>query len=484
MTRWWIFAIALVVRGIIAFVFFGSVDVTNSMLDAERMIAGVLPSRLTVPYFPGVQTIIWAAGMIAVSTALPVGFLYKIFGCLFDAVIAAAVFSDRGKVAGLLYAFAPVPILIVSIHGQWDAIALALFIGALVVLRRPGKLAAALTGVLFVVSVIVKPIAVPFVVFLFPAPWRLREREERLRVLAILGGMTVTLALYVNVLRAIGDPLINETIVYILDYARGGVTYFGLPFALGIKQNRLPIIASILLLLPLYCTKRISREEAITIAYAFLLGTCGLGAQYLSWIVPFLLMCGYVRFAAVYSLVAGIFLVLTYSSMGADIVMNLGAFGPLRGAAWLAPGGTRSMVKAYLLVIFGDLLVPLVNVGWLAVVGWRLAAGWKDAPANRQPPTANQLPLALALAITAIIFCYSLTLPRMDANTFGARMRAKVSAYEVVRIHDVLPGQPTWVVPDGAGVAHDGGLDAAMIAYAWIGVWTCAAYLTAARKRL
>ncbi|HUR81873.1 MAG TPA: hypothetical protein VM733_13995, partial [Thermoanaerobaculia bacterium] len=99
-SSWTVFAAALLIRGVVAFVFFGSVDVTNSMADAAYLIGGVPPSALGVPHLPGVQLWIWTAGMLAFHTALPVTFLFKLAGCLFDAAIAAMLFDARGSRAG------------------------------------------------------------------------------------------------------------------------------------------------------------------------------------------------------------------------------------------------------------------------------------------------------------------------------------------------------------------------------------------------
>ena len=54
-SRWGVFAVALAIRGVVAFVFFGSIDVTNSMADAAYLIGGVPPSALGVPHLPGVH---------------------------------------------------------------------------------------------------------------------------------------------------------------------------------------------------------------------------------------------------------------------------------------------------------------------------------------------------------------------------------------------------------------------------------------------
>jgi len=423
--------------------------------------------------------VIWTAGVIGFHADLPVTFPYKFFGCLFDAVIAAAVFDYRGKRAAWLYALAPVPIIIVAIHGQWESISIALFILALLVLRRPGVVPAIWAGSLYVLAVIAKPIVIPFVVFLFPAPWRLRDRGERHRADGVVGGMIVTVALYLLVMRAIGDPITDRIIFWVLDYARVGVTYLGLPHALGIaRQNRLLLLLPIAVLLPLYWKGRIEREDAVTLSYAFILGTCGLGAQYLFWLVPFLLMRGHERFAAVYTLVAGLYLVLFYTSVAAPYPNdeNVGALAPLRIASWLTPGGTDAAIKTEIIRPLGSIVLPLACLVFVLFTIWR-----RRTPIEAVPSASVFLPMVVAIGITIALFGFSLMLPTPKEEEFLARTRARILAtYDVVPT--VAPstrrGELAWAVPP---VAHR--FDVTWLAYLWIAAWSGAAYLTGVRAR-
>jgi hypothetical protein len=468
--RWAIFGIALAVRLAVAFVFFGSVDVTNSMLDAERLLAGIRPSELTVPYFPGVQALIWAAGVISVSTAVPVAFLYKVFGCLFDGVIAALIADVRGRRAGLLYAFAPVPILIVSIHGQWDAISLAFFMGALLVLRREGNGAAIVAGALCVLSVIAKPITIPFLLFLF----------DRKRGAALAGGMAAAFAAYVAALWAVGDPLNVYMVTHVLDYARRGVTYFGLPHGLGTPENRLVMLLPIVLLLPLHWRGRIGREDAILLSCAWILGTCGLAAQYLSWLVPFLLLKAHLRFAAVYSLIAGLWLALFYVTPGAGVggvnFANLGAFAPLRQVAWLTPPVAGNGTISDLLRVAGNFAVPLCCLALIVFLVRR-------RPAAEPPLRASLGPIAAAVTAAAFLIVAALLFPGPEPEEFRRVTHQKVQAYNVVPFVPpaARPGEPVWVIPAAVRNVPANPVHAGTIAIVWIVIWSCAAYLTGAR---
>lgn len=473
-----VFAMALLVRCGIAFVFFGSVDVTNAILDAERLLLGALPSSLNVPYLPGVQALIWAAGVLSFHGWIPVTFFYKIFGCLFDSAIAALLVDARDSRAGWLYAFAPMPIFIVAIHGQWDSISLAFFLAALLLLRRPGIRPAAAAGALYVLSVIVKPLALPFIVFFFPAPWLWGREAERRRVIAILAGITGSLALYVLTLRALGDPLNYRTIEHILDYAKGGVTYLGLPHALGFMgQNRMLLLLPILILLPLHWKGRIERETAILFGYTFIMGTSGLSAQYLVWLVPFLLLRGHARFLAIYSLLAGIFLTFFYTTSGFGTIRfeNLAAMAPLRQLSWLTPAFSQIDAKTWAIAIIGNLLLPLSCLAFLAVMAWRRAS---EADAGRP---ASLSPLWTAVALTALLLLIALALPRPDADAFVTRTHAKAGAYDMNRM--TIPGEPKWAIRSHGAARWQRRPDASDLALLWIVVWSGTAFRGPARPR-
>lgn len=431
------------------------------MTDAGYLLAGHPPSALGAPHLPGIQLFIWAAGMLAFHTPLPVTFLFKLGGGLFDAVIAALLFDGRGPRAGWLYALAPVPVLIFAIHGQWDSISFAFLIGSLLLLRRPGARPSAVAGALFVLAVVAKPIALPFAPFLL----------ERRRAVAVLGGMAACFLAWAGVLWLIGDPFWPDTAARVLRYARHGVAYFGAPFALGVQQNRLLMLLPLLVLLPLYWTGRIRREDAPVLFYAFVLATCGLSAQYLVWLVPFLLLRGDDRFAALYTLAAGVFLVTFYVSPFGGFrgynFENLGAFGPLDALAWLTPTIADVRARLELVRALGDYVIPLLCLGFLLLQFRRRRTEVLSAP--------SLAPLGAALAISALLFAAAWQFPRPTPGAFTARMEQKTRAYHVESFPSPIePEQRLWGIPLDVR-AHP--FTATNLAYAWVVAWSLAAAL-------
>jgi hypothetical protein len=86
-----IFAAALIVRALVAWTFFGSVDTANDLLNSARMFSGWKATQIPIPYLPGIQLILWTGGLLAIHTPWPLTFGFKIFGVLFDSVLALIV---------------------------------------------------------------------------------------------------------------------------------------------------------------------------------------------------------------------------------------------------------------------------------------------------------------------------------------------------------------------------------------------------------
>ena len=488
-----LFVVAVLVRGLVGWIFFGSVDLTNAILNSGRLFSGMPSSAIPVPYFPGVyQLLIWTSAQLASHTPLPLAFCYKLFPILFDGVLAVLVYDylmparRRAIHSGLLYAFSPVSVIVTAVHTQWDSIALAFLLLALLLAAKRSALASAFSGVAFLMSVLVKPMAVPFLPLLFPPPWRMlggEAKQIRAQVVATLSAMAACLALYLGVLYAIGDPLTAEVVRGILTYAERGIQLHGLQQLVGGGANRLLSLTPLLLLVPLYWKNLLSREEAVLLALAALIGTSGIGPQYLLWMVPFLLICVKVGYAALYNLLAGIFLIIFYQTPGlaGHNMENLGAFGPLESFAWLAPAATLTDVKALLFVILGDFLIP---VSALAFFLLELLKAGRRAPQEQSTPpfSLRQLlaPIAGAIAIVLVLTLVARTLSEPSAGDYDRIVHKRASEY-AMRLYTgpglVHPSEPAWVIPAFAGEpVRPSAVDATSIGCMWVLLWSVAVF--------
>src|SRR5207249_7196270 len=238
----------------------------------------------------------------------------------------------------------------------------------------------------------------------------------------------------------------------ILTYAERGIQLHGLQQLIGGGANRLLSLTPLLLLVPLYWKDLLSREEAVLLALAALIGTSGIGPQYLLWMVPFLIICGKVGYAALYNLLAGIFLIIFYQTPGlAGLNMeNLGAFGPLTSFAGLAPAATMTDVKALLFVVFGDFLIPVSALVFFLVE--LLKAGRRAPQEQSTPPfSLRQLlaPIAGAIAIVLVLTVVARTLPEPSAADYDRIVHERASEY-AMRLYTgpglVHPSEPAWVI--------------------------------------
>ncbi len=495
-----IFIAAATTRLVVAFIFFGSVDIVNDALDSARLLDGSLLSA-RVPYLPGIHLLLWLGGQFAVRTSLPVAFCYKVFPCLFDSLIAVLIAvwrPDRpGSLRlGYLYAFAPVPVIVMALHGQWDSVFLYFLILSLFLLRigtRIGDLAA---GVAFVLSVIVKPVAAPLLPFLFPAPWllfgRRRDRDARLRMgtlILAMGGATAGYLLLLSVLHArLGVAELRQ----IFAYAQHGVQImgfrmfgeFGLPRAVG--------LVSLIALLPAYWSGRLSRERAVLLFFAFVLGLCGSAPQYLCWIVPFAMLSGDLRFNAGYNALCGIVLLVYYRSAGTDLrnLENLGAYLPLRRFAWLASSLTNLWQSSSIVTYGGNVIIPLMTTTFFALA--LLGLTRRDRPvidlvslpiAPLQKRVAGLSLIGVGLLLGACCVWASLQ-PRVTGDALTRKICSRIdSEYWSRRLPGAnsITNAPVWVpVSFVNGPSSTDPVNAFTIGIAWTVAWAAAASAMAA----
>lgn len=224
-----IFLVALVLRVTAGALFFGSVDLINSALNSMALAAG---KTITLPYFPTIGAFLWFGGVLATWSPLPLPLCLKLTPILFDSLLAVLIFDLTTHSAprlafraGLLYAISPVALLVTSFHGQWDAIALFFLLLAFGV-RGPedsANLREFCFGVLFGLGLLIKPIALPFVL-LFP-----RRKIEAARSVWLAGaGLSFTLAAAFGISAACGYSIEN-LLIGVTSYSAKGVQILGFP---------------------------------------------------------------------------------------------------------------------------------------------------------------------------------------------------------------------------------------------------------------
>ncbi|MEA2339829.1 MAG: hypothetical protein QOE82_3836 [Thermoanaerobaculia bacterium] len=487
-----VFIVAAASRLIVAYVFLGCVDIVNDTVDSARMLDGTLLAA-RVPYLPGVHLLLWLGGQLAVWSGLPVAFCYKLFPCLFDSLIAVliALWSTgrRSLRLGFVYAFAPVPVIIAGLHGQWDAVFLCFLILSIFFLRMDTRRGDLLAGAAFVLSVIAKPVAAPLLPFLFPAPWLLLgNRNARMRTVMLIAAMATTTAAYLLFLAAMHSPLGIAELREIFSYAQHGVQLMG--FRLFEHLPRMIGLVSLVILLPAYWLGRLSRERAILLFFAFVMGVCGTAPQYLSWIVPFAMLAGALVFNALYNLACGITLLLFYQAPGflGRNIENLGTYAPLRRFAWLAPSLTNLSEKDLLVFYGGDVIIPVIAIAFFLAALFRIA---RPQPLVIAPPTPLQRRalgsgVLVVAAVLGVCCIWAKLQPTISGDVLTKRVRSRIeSEYWCVRYQEMNPlnsQAALWVLPSFV----DPGIkarpvNAFTIGVGWILIWTVVAFATATR---
>jgi hypothetical protein len=370
-------AVALLLRAIAAFC---SDRLVADVLRYHKLAAHVLDvswnpylaSRL-YPYPPVWVWVEVGAEWLARHAAVPFPLAVKAPVVLADALIAAVLAGptpfDRApaRMAGWIYAFHPVALLVAGFHGQFDSVALLALLCALRWLRsaRLDRSALALSAAVAIKSF---PILVlPFVLLLVPG----RRARLRYAALATVPVLCLLLPFAVADPHALGREL----------FAYGGIPDFGWIGAwraiLSVVTGRvaragaeewgpLLLLSKVLFLaaaagLWLACAARRLRCPPETCALAVLLAFQvlygALSAQYLLWPVPLAVLLGE-RFVSLHAVVA------TAALTGFYLFLAPGVLTPPDSLI-------VSSAVAQRLWMAGTVGLWLVSAAWCADLLWR-----------------------------------------------------------------------------------------------------------------
>ena len=433
---------ALAPRLVIGYVNFGAVDAVVNLRNTVRLLQH-LP--VETPYLPGIELWLWVASSLAYFTSLPLMFPYKLLPIACDAAIALLLFEaakDRrdGLRDGLLYAVAPIAIAISAIHPQWDSIWMLFLLIAVLAVRDERDLGSAIAGAALVLSAIAKPVAAPLALVLLP--------RTRRGVLAFASGALAVAIVYGGVLAATGTFPTLDSLGGIVGYASGGVRLFGLPYR---PFDRFwAVVALAIGAAALRYLGRVTRDEAVLLALVATLAVSGLSVQYLLWPIPFAILAGKRRFLALYTLLAGAFVVLYYETplLNLPNMENLGAYGMLRHFAWLSPPlpprGLQTIQQ-----LLGNYAIPLLCLGFVIVRVTNIFRCRERASALPAVPLRRvAAPAAVLLVLLALTTFWAVRKPPMRAAAFVQRVAQKIGAYDVVPYNGSLVirrGSRIWI---------------------------------------
>lgn len=473
--RFLVFGCAFLLRALLGWLFFGSVDLQKSIDLGHHLLAGQAIEMRGIPYLPSIALFLWAGTWFALNTDWPLAFGFKLAPIFADSLLAVLVGDLAGRrrpeaagPAAWLYALCPVGPIVVALHGQWDPLAL-LFLGLAVAAAESGEGRPILAGSLLFASVAVKPMALVFLPFLVLLP----------RPVQALAGFGVSAAMLLALLAVLGFDL-EWTLSHVLLYGSVGWFSFGLPTVLGnLFENRFWLILPLALAFYLYRQRRQELVGVVALGFLGVVGISGLAPQYLLWPLPFLLAASLRREAAAYAAVATVFLALFYADpwfakpyfANTPALAGLDAAGFLSVPAWAADGRFRGP-----LAILGNYLLPLLGMVLFFRVAW---TGHGAFPSRPVPFPLAQAGLAFLPFLVAALGLW-LAAPG-DAASYAAEVRDRVADYALACPAEVPRMKHITLVlcPGGTPVPDyrlSGSINIFTLLPLWAGLWSLLAW--------
>lgn len=453
-----LFCIALSVRAILAYLFFGGGDLKSEIIISSTLCdKNLFQQFLPYPYVPLIAIFSWFAGVLAYTTSLPIGFCFKLIPIIFDALIAVLIYdflryksAHNAYIMALLYVCNPIPLIINCINFQWDSVALFFVLFAFYIREYATwtLLSQLLYGIFFALSFLFKSYTAILLLFFFRpikdfslSPhklWQLIRHSS-----AAIVGTAITVGVTLVVLLCQGYPL-QRMLMAIIRYANHGMLLFGLPFAwpLSVKPLNLLFHHRILLLVPIcfiayvYYQQKIALLPALTMTFALMIGCAGWYGPYLFWIVPFLFLVPQQWFLAVYTMLATLFYLIFFSNPFANryaLYEGLTGFATLQDFAWFMPPISWIRKDTLLLLhLLGDYIIPLLCITIIMVI-W---CNRQDQQLQQHALLSNVIkPYAMVLLpIFMIVLVAKILSGSIEATSFKHVMLKKVNEYSVATL--------------------------------------------------
>jgi len=425
--------IAFLVRTTFAVLYYGSIDVTNSVIQAQTATER---DPVYLPYLPAIANLLFFIGQVYDHTALPLGFPVKALSCLADSLLAAFFVVHTGlprtrrERCAWMYALCPLSVMLVSFHGQWDALWLLPSVVALAVagtvLASGHPRYGALLGVLGALAILFKPIPLALVPLLVSPIRRMRDlRSWSIQTAWVVGPLLSMLGVFLAIFAVQGFDL-SEVLTGIRTYGGTSATvivmgfpkrYLEIGLDIGTFRQLAILIAGLLLLRHHLRPERQGRMVTAAAICLVLQAVGGIAPQYMLWPLPFMLAAGRLRLSIVYTAVTTVFLVFYYLIPNASVAPgeNLGIFIPLEGLRALAPPAelTRALDDPGDLETFrwiADWAMPTFMLALTAILvfgrdlGDRVLATGEDVVRRMRVAALWASPLAISVTVVAFLY--------------------------------------------------------------------------------
>ncbi len=435
---WLLLCLALILRIVPAIVSgydprFNNYDIDSYRIDVSSFLAhqDIYTNPAAAgrhPYLPFQIYFITAAGVLADLLHTSFVALVKILPIIADVGIVRLVYGaaqaqsgDRAAAfrLGLLYAFNPISILIVSYHGQFDSIPVFFSLAAAYTLqyRRLGRFSPAAAGLLLGLAILDKTWPVIFLPILLP---RGSNWSERLYLLvAALALPALSVAFYCSLFSTLPINIIAAVAWYGSIAGFWGWTYAGSLFAgsveaiLGLAQVGKLVAAICLAFFYLLVSPRQALVTAmLNVVLVLFAVTQGFSLQYLMWPLAFALLTGGIGWTRAYVAIAFLWMLRYYS----DWYGFASLFGRVDGLFLWAPVAV-----------------------WLFTLVW-MALNLRKTPLPRVDP----------YLVLLILFSLPAAVPLLNTGYFWSMRGGQFSTYILFEFNRVLRDgilYPRWL-PD------------------------------------
>ncbi len=266
-------------------------EVGTKILAGENMYYDPSTGHYSTFYLPPFHYIDALALAAEKQFGIPQMGLLKVFFSVFDVgiiVILAKMIQDKGKTA-LLYALNPISFLITTVHGQSDILA-AFFLLLSAYFINNKKEGNAYTA--FMLGVLAKTWPV---IFIFPL--LKRAQHKTIFILIVAAGVTAAVvgySLWYNVsLYQIARPMMTYRGI-IGTWGITSIIFFAYRDYSPLILKAFKILSTLFLVGFSYFSLKLKRqsltEELFLIILFFFVFSLGFGAQWTTWIVPFMLI--------------------------------------------------------------------------------------------------------------------------------------------------------------------------------------------------
>lgn len=293
--------------------------VSNFDIDAYGLIGKLTvqnhniypdPADLYHPYFPVFLYLEGFANSLE-QIYIPYVMTIKTFTILFDIGVVYFVYllSNKNAHLSLLYSINPISILVTSFHGQFDSIPIFFTLLSFYLIRENKEVLGIMLAS-FAIAIKTWPI-----LFILPI---IKIINNKFNLIFLISVPTISIAIYSYLFNAHWLEIIKTIYRYRGVSGNYGLGYLALTLFPGFIQKEYLVLISNTSLITILCiafffnSKTLIRN-VLKLMLCFFVVTLGFGIQWLSWLVPFLILIK-PRFSYIFFITSTAYMSIIYGS--------------------------------------------------------------------------------------------------------------------------------------------------------------------------